>query len=485
MIASAVTFSIHLLTALSLCLALPAARGQESGDVSEATDRSSSASVHGGESEAVRPTDSAAPKAAGDRRLSTTGLSTTERIKALEDRISRLEEDRNATVPAPADEVTRLQLERQLPDPLQGSFSGLGPSLSKVYFADTPLVIGSFGEIFFASREGSDRFTNTARVNLLLGHRFSRSIIFNSAFSFQNGGSVPGSESATRVEFAYLDFLIGEASGVRVGNILIPFGLRNLKQEPMLFPTVNRHFTELALIPTTWHENGLLGFFEVNAFALQLGLVNSSVATLYQPETWIRNGRQGGSLAQADDLAGVIRVDWRDENNLIGLSFYSGDSAQGRDDLGDATVTIAGLYAQFERGPFTGQALYSEGWLSDTERILAATNQVLGSRVRGGTVVFSYDLLPHIAPIAQRVTASQPSPESRELPVYISYESSNLHADVPAGANKDAALKQSISSFGFNYKPHPQVVIKTGYSRIKNDRDDETRIFETGIGYAF
>lgn len=407
------------------------------------------------------------------------------RLKTLEAELKELQ----ATTSPENEELTKLKLSLELPEDLRAQFTGLGPSVSQVYFSKTPLSVGGFAEIHYTSEIEGDRATNLARLNTILGYRFTKGLLANTGISFQNGGSVAGA-GAARVEFAYLDFIFNDDFGLRIGNILIPFGIINLRFEPTLYPMVQRPAPEARIIPTTWHENGALVYWNVQNITMQLAVVNANSAEDFEASTWIRAGRQGGSAARAQDAAAVFRAEYiypqlsLREPSTLGISLYAGDSKQTNSAIDHGLVTLGAIHGEWRKNLFTLRALYTEGSLSDSDQIAAVTGEAIGKRVRGGHLILSYDILPHIAPIAQTLEV-KPTPGQRELPVFLSYEYEDLHAEVPGGFEKDPRLQRDIYTVGLAYKPHPQVIIKADFVYEEDGTGDVDQIIETGLGFNF
>lgn len=415
--------------------------------------------------------------------------STEQRIQELQERVAALEaetEKDNASADPALEEVTKLKLDLLVPEPLSKSFSGFSPAISQVYFSKLPFSVGGYGEVNYTSEQRGPRRTSLARINPYLGYRFSKALIFNSGFSFQNGGAVEG-RGAARVEFAYLDFLLGsETSGIRVGHVLVPFGLLNLRPEPTQFPMVNRMSAERTIIPTTWHENGLLGFAKIGSVELQGGIVTSGEADQFERNTWIRAGRQfDGTTARAEDFSWVLRTEVVEKNSTLGLSLYSGKQSQNNDILGRSQVFLAALHGELTLDRFNAMAMYTEGALSDTDRIASQTGEQLGSRVRGGYLILSFDVLPKLAPLGRALVAEPPPPAWRQLPLFVSYEYQDLNAQPASGFSRTPGLRSDIWTFGMNFKPHPQVVIKADYALESDDAGRDARTVETSIGFVF
>jgi hypothetical protein len=159
------------------------------------------------------------------------------------------------------------------------------------------------------------------------------------------------------VEFAALDFLWRPELNARAGLLLIPMGFINEVHEPPFFYGVQRPEVERRILPSTWRENGVGVFgqlgesLEYRAYAL-----NGFNAQNFS-DAGIRDGRQNGSQALAEDIAFVTRLDWTPDavpGFLLGGAFYVGDSGQdvevGGGDVPDARLWIFEGHAQYQSG---------------------------------------------------------------------------------------------------------------------------------------
>lgn len=128
----------------------------------------------------------------------------------------------------------------------------------------------------------------------------------------------------------YLDFLLDSNYNIRAGNQLVPMGLINQRHEPTLFPTVQRSETETLIIPSTWHETGIIAYGEIGMPSLtyHFGFVNAlnvnSDDTRNGNIKWIRNGRWGSSKkAPMGKVAVTGRLDYSGIDDLtVGISAY-------------------------------------------------------------------------------------------------------------------------------------------------------------------
>lgn len=414
-----------------------------------------------------------------------------DRVRALETQLrkfERAEEVRDATPAADESELTKLQLQLRLPQPLGRNYSGLAPGMSRIYSSRSPFNVGGFAEIQYVANQQGPRSTTVARFNPYLAWRFSEGLIFNSGLSLVNGGvsaTTNSPDGASRVEFAYLDILTGNESGIRVGHVIMPFGLVAYRFEPNLYPMVNRPQPEQLIIPSTWHENGLLGYGKIGSVLIQGGIVNAGDASQYLSENWIAGGRQNGASAKAASPAAVLRSEILTEWASLGLSLYGGNSAQGDSALGDSRVLLGAVHGEILLDRFSAKALYTEGALSDTDKIFTVSNRAIGSRARGGYAILSYDVLSRIAPIARSLLGTQVAPGVRELPVFAAYEYANTAAQPAEGRPATNDFASERLTFGINYLPHPQVSLKADVVYESLGTGANNRLFELGVAAVF
>ena len=357
----------------------------------------------------------------------------------LRERLARLEAAQSQPSPE-AEEITKMQMQSQLPDPLGAGFTGLGPAASKIYSSRLPIAIGAVGDISFQSVSSGTNSVSVTNADLLFGARVSKRLIFNSAVSLDDAPGVMAKGS--RIHYAYMDLLFGDEAGVRVGNFLIPFGVTNLRFEPTLYPMVNRPAVDRLVIPTDWNEDGLLGFYRGPNWSFQAGLMNAGDISTASAGTWLRDGRQAGVSAKAESLAWVVRAETNSRMlpsgrpwPALGVSIYGGSWAQGdKSRFGNADVLMGEIHAGFSWWRFKAEALYAAGCLSDNDKISGTLARGISSRTQGSTVSVAFDLL---APNKQRAAniltapAGEESPFYHELPIFISYEHADAQADLP------------------------------------------------------
>jgi hypothetical protein len=90
-----------------------------------------------------------------------TVLATGTMAASLEERVAVLE-SQNETL---TEEVLATQTGGFTKVDTEQSYSGMGAAASKVYYSQTPLSIGGYGEMYYANPEGSDDYANVYRFD--------------------------------------------------------------------------------------------------------------------------------------------------------------------------------------------------------------------------------------------------------------------------------------------------------------------------------
>ncbi|QOY53048.1 porin [Candidatus Sulfurimonas baltica] len=366
------------------------------------------------------------------------------------------------------------------------SYSGMGAAASKVYYSKSPLSIGGYGKMdyYHKSKEGSKNADNIDVYRFIpyIGYKFTDNIIMNAEIEFEHGGAEDGAtgDGYVIIEFMYLDFLFNENINLRVGNMLVPMGLVNERHEPTLFTTVQRPNTSKKLIPSTWHENGLMAYgnitddlsYKVGGFsALQLERGSK------EGNNWLRESRLGSFRADEKTerlgLAVVTRVDYTGINGLlVGASAYL-----------DSDVTMADVHFDYSIDAFRAYGVYTQtnrsgartyGWDHDDD--LLTPNKIVNEakKAKGGFINLGYDVLS--------LTQSK-----NKMPVFVQYETVSAQDELHGGDSVDSTDTITV---GINYFPHEQVVLKADYAMEKDNgnplnNEDETNIFSLSMGFIF
>lgn len=359
-----------------------------------------------------------------------------------------------------------------------------GASTSFTSSGDTPLTIGLSAELinFVDDREQESPVVNTSKLSPHIGYRFNQNIIFNSRFSFEHTGSethAAGSsqKGQTRVEVAYLDLLYTPRINLRVGQQFIPLGLVNPQPDGLSFYSVRTPEVETYIIPSPWSENGITIWGKKGELHYQLAAYNSLFGKYFTEGTFIRDGRQNGQLAKAENLAGVGRLDLISFWGTIGISAFVGSTSQDQPTVNDGTVRLYEGHLKMSWRAFTFSALVSEGTIQDADSIsiIAPGNPPIPEKANGYYICLAADLL--------RLLGSGGGTSS--LPLFVNYSQYDLNAEVPAGTTADPELNRSLTTVGLNYRPQEDIAFKLDYQFRKNKLRDENDVFAMGISLNF
>lgn len=396
------------------------------------------------------------------------------------------------------EEVEKLRTLLVVPETTEyKSAYGLGPAASKVYQVGKGLSIGGYGEANYQvmvddqggkNSDGTVKNSDNAdfeRLVLYAGYKFTDNILFNSEIEFEHGTAGDNKNGEVSVEFAALDFFIDPLANVRAGMVLMPMGFINQIHEPPFYFGNNRPEVERRIIPTTWREVGGGLFGELAPGLTYTAYAVNGMDAKDFTSNGIRDGRQSGSKALAEDLAFVGRMDYTPDalpGVTVGGSAYLGDSGQGQSYKGVEADAFTQLYEAHLQWKYRGlefRTLGSFGHIDDADILSAAKGQTIGSQNYGWYTEAGYDILPHIFPETTQYLAP-----------FFRYEQMDTLAKVPTGRVDDPSKNIRIFQVGLNYKPIPNVVIKADYrnfmqqagTSVNNTLPDD---FNLGLGFIF
>jgi hypothetical protein len=326
------------------------------------------------------------------------------------------------------------------------------------------------------------------RAITYFGYKFSDKALFNSEVEFEHASTeLSGSVS---VEFAYLDFLFKPAVNARAGMVLVPMGFMNELHEPPTFLTTTRPVVEHDVVPSTWRANGagLYGEF-ANGLSYRAYLTESlrGVAAEdagvagYTAESGPYEARQNGSESLFDDVAFSGRLEWAGNGGRVGISAFTGGTAQ------NATTLLGEEFTARRRssGPRRVQnkgwwlrALGARGLVDEADKLNDANGYVgdasVGSKSYGAYVTASHELLSLFDKGA-----------STSLWPFVQYERLDTQDEVPAGFTKNAANDRKSWTFGAAFYPDPQIVLKADYRNSWTPDGSALDRFGVSLGYLF
>ena len=370
---------------------------------------------------------------------------------------------------------------------------GLGPAASRVYRSEHGVSIGGYGEALYQNfdrrRDDGAPSGESDRLDLLravfyFGYKFDDRFLFNSEIEYEHASTGEGSEEKgeVSVEFAYLDYMLGKkrSTGLRAGLVLIPVGFINELHEPPIFLGARRPELERRILPATWSEVGVGAFGQAGPVAWRGYVVNGLDASGFSAGEPLREGRGGGADALAEDFAVTGRVDYLGLPGAVaGVSGYSGGSGQGRRVDGRrlrGRVSLFDVHAEWRGRGFQARAIYTRATIGDADRIdvlngLSGEESVPES-FGGGYAEAGYDVLFHRGRTASLVP-------------FVRFEKFDTQRRVPAGFASDRANDVRLWTFGVNYRPIPQVVLKADYQNFDDRARAATDQWNVALGWLF
>ena len=384
------------------------------------------------------------------------------RFEALESKVDILTE-----------EIQRLQ-SGDLSSPLGESFSGLGQAASRVFGSGNGLSLGGYGEGFyqnFRSGSATDQ-ADFLRAILYVGYKFDENWVLNTEIEIEHADEI-------FLEFAALDYLYQEALNFRAGLVLIPMGFLNEQHEPTSFYPVRRTDIESFILPSTWRENGIGVYGDCDYFSYRAFVVNGFDGQKFRPMDGLRAGRQKGSKTKANDLAGVVRLDFTGLDwCTVGGSYYTGHSAQDVAGI-NGKVSIMEAHAEVNLGGFRGRALWANADVDDVVALRTAglgaapaVGDVIGRNLQGGYLEGSFDVFS----LTER---------DDHLTPFLRHESYDLQRDTPSGFMATGMFDVRVTTVGVAYQPNPNLIFKADFQNYDSLDHSRANQFNLGMGYIF
>lgn len=332
-------------------------------------------------------------------------------------------------------------------------------------------------------------------VTLNLGYDFGRGWTMGMEIEFEHGGT----ESAVEIdadesgeyeaetekggEVALEQFWINKAFSdgrfnVKAGELIIPVGEINQHHLPNEFFSVYRSEGEAKLLPNTWHQVGLSLWGSLPQWRYEAIFTSGLDAERFGHDCFVHYGATSPyEYKLANVYAGAARIDNYSVKGLrLSLSGYYGYTFRNTERKAGASyddchgaLAIGSFGFELNRWNLIvrGNATYAN--LSDAERITAFCNaypkhtQQDGSPSKHspiGSSAYSfggeagYDVFSIFDALRQK----------QKLYVFGRYEDYNTYAT----GNKKVAYTYDLvkrMSFGINYKPIPQIIVKAEWAK--------------------
>ena len=372
--------------------------------------------------------------------------------------------------------------------------------------------IGSYGEMLSSFKDyGLNRYFKGSAGNTKKNHneisiprfvlegeyKITPKWILSAEIEFESGGTgttyeieaqsgAENGEYETEVEKGgevaleqfHITHLIVPAFNVRVGHMIIPVGLTNSHHEPLNFFTAARPEGATTIMASTWHETGL-AFFGKFGKGLALFDYQAMVTAGLNPNGfdsyhWVKKAKQG--FLEVDNFSApayTARLNWSGVPGLrIGASvFFNPNAGKNADklttysDLGKINVLLYSFDAQYKNKFVTARANYLSGNITETTGLTAAnkyyTNKSPYSRmgpVGKRAVDWSAEIGLNLKSLFSGVKGFP------TIYPFAHYNYYNPQEKCEPGLVADERNQVSLWSFGANWKPLPNLVVKADFT---------------------
>jgi Phosphate-selective porin O and P len=376
------------------------------------------------------------------------------------------------------------ELKAQVRNAPQGSAGPQGSGSAGPQASAT--TISGYGEFNYNNYRSDERPTQADLRRFVIGvhHRFDERLTFHSEVEFEHAVVSKDDEGEVEIEQAWVNYRFSDAVNVKGGLFLIPLGILNETHEPPTYYGVERNEVETRIIPTTWRELGVgvHGLLGSSGLRYDLGITTGfDSGKLDDPSTGVRSAHQEGQLANAHDLSVYGALNYRSPGLLVGGGVFTGNTGQNGASNPllkgvDARLTMWDVHAQYKVGGLELQAVYADGKLADADALntailansaepFAAPNRMKGAYMQAAYHLYKRDKLD-FAPFVrlERIDIRQ-------------------QEDPANGLFQDPANHERITTAGFNFWVHPQVVLKADVQRYRTDATKDR--FDLGLGYMF
>lgn len=390
-----------------------------------------------------------------------------------------------------------------------------------LFAQDKRFSIGGYGEILFnhydygpnrlASPKGSlsdsRQTVDLPRFILEFSYNFTKDIMFTTEIEFEHGGT----GSALELEYEeFGEFEMEQEKGgevvleqfhitksfskmlnLRVGHFIVGVGQLNKKHLPIQYFTSSRPEGEQAVIPVTWHETGIEIFGHIKGFDYRLQMVNGLDANGFSSANWIKGGYQKKfELTQATNMAYVLRLEYKGLKGLnIGVSGYYGNTTENiqKPDIMkgiDGNVSIGSFHGEYNANNLIVRGHYLYGNLQNSAKI-SSINRKLSKNAQYPQTPVAKNAKNYAVEAGYNI-AEMVGLRNEKLMPFARYEYYNSMEDMESGSTPDQRYKRNVKTFGVNYYPLPNLVIKADYSmrELGGGKYNDENTFGLSVGFA-
>lgn len=349
------------------------------------------------------------------------------------------------------------------------------------------------------------------RFNMYMKYKFTDKIFLKTEFEFEHAGTGATLEFDKFEEFGEFETVINAGGevlieqlnilfkinpwfNIRVGRLKLYMGVASKMDLSTRYFTGYRQSMENALLPLGWYETGieLSGDLGTNKkFSYSTYLTNGLSSVGFSSANWIKRGHQKRfETANAENLAIAGRFDYNLKNGgWLGISAYRSNSNDNRPkpDLRGVKgiIFIIDLHANLNLGPLQIRAMLLRGNLQNSNPISEA-NRNLSNNLNVKRTPVASDALGYYVETGYDIF-SLSKIKGKKLFVFGRYDFYDSMYKVAEGIFKNPRWERKTITFGVNYFPHPDVVIKSHYAirALGLSKNNKEKTFLLGAGFTF
>lgn len=343
--------------------------------------------------------------------------------------------------------------------------------------------ISGYGELHYNNL--SDNNTNIGgddNLDRVDFHRFTLGFEheFNDRIKLDTELEVEHTDEVS-LEEAKIEIALNDQHEISAGLDILPIGIINWRHEPNTYYGVERHYAEFEIIPGAWREafislsGEVLPSWHYNLI-LHSGLVTDSEQkmedTVNGDETALlrpRAGRMSAANAEDQDLAFTTVIRYTPQPNLeIGWAGHYQADMTGTADAFEVPATLFSAHIDYKHNSGLAlRALYAR-WDMDLPN---------GIAINQDSLIGWY--------IEPAYRFKLPSENMGDLGLFFRFS----HWDQQENnvATDDLYARVNGINTGFNWWPHPAIVLKFDYQNQWSDDpiDELLDGFNLGLGYVF
>ncbi len=332
-------------------------------------------------------------------------------------------------------------------------------------FFEPKTTIAGYGELHYnyEKLENHDpkKVLDFHRFVVYVGHAWSEEWSFRSEIELEHN-IVKNGQGILQLEQAFLNYTYAPLLSLQAGVLMVASSFINEYHEPVFFLSVERPEYAKYIIPTTWFGNGIGAYGFYSGFDYRLVIIEGLDGSKISPSSGIRDARQKGFKANAEELLYNLRVDYVNIPGLrLGASFAANNAVV--DDSTNNMVNVWEVHARYQLGGIIatfeyGDISYQTGDLKRSQGYYLDLGYNIGHPLNWGVKIIPW----------------------------VRWTDYNTAAETSAGGDSEKIYHFQKWLFGLAIFPIENVVLKADYGIKERQLDgQETELFNLGFGYNF